>query len=219
MFSPDSNYIINQLIEEGFALLTRPDNECELLSIASKYGKIVPDNNGNIIQKLRVRQKGAGIRNSFSYCFGQEKFPWHTDTAFWNIPVRYIMLSSQRPSTCTTNCVRIDKLFDDKEYFKFLSLRAIFLVRLPSSIRVLPFLFKNANSYGYRYDQHIMTPYNKEAKELDQYIKEKLRKNNYSSIHWNGQCLALIDNWKVVHNRSKCINDPERELLRIYIGE
>lgn len=118
-FSDDTNYITTQLIDEGFALLTRPDNEYELLAVASKYGKIIPDNNGNIVQKVRAKQSGTGIRESFSYCFGLGKFPWHTDTAFWNIPARYIILSSQMSSMCPTNCVKFDKLFDDKEYLNF----------------------------------------------------------------------------------------------------
>lgn len=64
-----------------------------------------------------------------------------------------------------------------------------------------------------------MTPYNKKAIELDKCIKEKLAHNTYTSIYWSGEFLALIDNWRTVHNRSECTSEPERELLRIYIGE
>ena len=217
-FMMDSNYILKELKEKGIVLLKRPKTENEILNLANSLGEIVPDNNGKVIQVLKAKQNGCGIFGSFSYEIGLKEFPWHTDTSFWDIPVRWLLLFSKNPSACTTNYLKLENILRDKEKFKHLAHAAIFKLRLPTSIFLMPFLFNKNYECGYRYDQHIMAPFNKAAFELDKCIREGLEECRYNKIKWTGENMAIIDNWKGIHNRSDCSNYPDRELTRIYIS-
>lgn len=218
LISSNLDLVFNELNKNGAALLACPNSEKELISIASRFGKVLPDNNGKMVQVLKVRPKNTGITGSFSYVMGMGEFPWHTDTAFWDTPARYIILHSGDSSSCPTNFIKFDELLPNKKRFQFLSSRAIFTINIPSSIKAIPFIFRSNTLNGYRYDQHIMKPYNSEAYDLDSWIREQLEREKFNSIYWDGKFLALIDNWKVIHNRSACFDEPNRKLLRIYIG-
>lgn len=213
----DLNYIYREINSNGFALLPFSGNENNLILFAENFGKILADNNGKLIQTLKVTKKGTGILGSFSYIVGEGAFPWHTDTAFWDVPARYIILYSINPSKCPTNYIKFEDIFTNKKIFYKLADKALFTLNLPSLIRVIPFKF-NYNIIGYRYDQHIMKPYNQEAKKLDYMIREGIAYHGYTPIEWDGKIVAIIDNWYGVHNRSTCFDEPERKLLRVYIG-
>lgn len=209
--------MIIELPENGVTIFEKPDSHEEILSFARRIGKVLPGDNGGLIQEIKAKHKGQGIVGSFSYNVGLNEFPWHTDTAYWDSPVRWLLLFADTPNDCTTNYLRLDDLFAYNADYKLLARKALFLRKLPGSVSVVSFLFKFNDTEGYRYDQNIMVPYNSEAFKLDKLIRDYISSSDWERIQWTGKNMALIDNWKGIHNRSDCHACPGRKIYRLYI--
>jgi len=189
-----------------------------LLNIASFFGKVIPGARSELVQPLPAREKGQGPLGSFSYTVGYGSFPWHTDTAYWETPARYLLLTSENRSPCAT-------LFQDFELIKglipdfdYLFSRAVFLLNIPGQRRYLSPVFHMRGRRGYRLDFHIYLPANEEASVLNSLVSTCL-KEHFQRLLWTGQNAVIIDNWRLIHAREDAHNDTERILKRIYINE
>ena len=211
--------IKEELVLNGFTVI-----DCEsftdeaLLSISSQIGKVVPGARNELVQSLPARDKGNGPEGSFSYMVGYNAFPWHTDTAYWDVPARYLLLTSAEKSPCAT-------LFQDFEVirqciadFDYLMSRAVFLLDIRGSKRYLSPIFEVGNKNGYRLDFHIYRPVNKEAEILMCLIEDELEKD-YNRFLWTGHNAVILDNWRMIHAREDAHRDMTRVLKRIYINE
>ena len=210
--------IKRQLEASGIVLLSKPESNERILELASSLGKVLPDNKGNIFQSLKARPNGMGPKGSFTNVLGFGEFPWHTDTAFWSIPARYLLLTSLNESQCATNYCHFKDVVAMFPEIISLTQKALFEMHLPSGISVVPMQFKINGETGWRYDEHIMKPYNRQAKDVANMIHQSLKNPNLvKSIHWTGENIAIIDNWFGIHNRGECDETEQRELIRIYI--
>lgn len=190
-----------------------------LIEIASCFGRIVSGARNEIIQNLHARNIGEGPIGSFSYCVGYDAFPWHTDTAYWDIPVRYLLLTSEHPSPCSTLYQSFDELSSSIIDFDNLMSRSIFLLNVAGKKRYLSPSFRDKNGKsGYRLDFHIYRPMNTEAHLLMEKVEDYLS-SHCQRVNWTGTKVAIIDNWRIIHSREKAHNDKNRLLKRIYINE
>jgi len=55
------------------------------------------------------------IKKSFSYHFEFGNFPLHTDTAFWHLPAKYLILYSDIRSNAATTLVNFNEITDKAE--------------------------------------------------------------------------------------------------------
>lgn len=189
-----------------------------LLDVSSVFGTIIPGARGELVQVLPARDKGEGPKGSFSYTVGYGAFPWHTDTAYWEVPARYLLLASGVESSCAT-------LFQDFEFLRrvvpdydYLMTRAVFLLDVQGKRRFLSPQFEIAGEKGYRLDFHIYQPVNIEARILKELIGEELETNYHRHI-WTGHNVVVLDNWRMIHAREDAHEDMSRILKRIYINE
>ena len=189
-----------------------------LLSLASTFGKVVPGARGEVVQTLLAREKGKGPKGSFSYTVGYGQFPWHTDTAYWDVPTRYLLLTSDKPSPCATTYQSFDALRNAIKDFDYLMARSVYLVNVHGNRRYLSPSFKKAGKNGYRLDFHIFRPMNDEAKILMQLVGYELEKSYFRYL-WTGKSVAVIDNWRIIHGRESASEDRNRILKRVYIDE
>ena len=210
--------VIDELQVEGIAVINKKLDNSALLEFAKKFGAVVPDDNGVIVQDVLARDIKNGSRGSFSYTCGYGEFPYHTDTAFWALPARYLILRVEEESDCQTHYALYHDIFslsdiDLDEYIK----RACFILKTFNGQRFVPFMFSSGSEFGYRYDPNTLIPYNDEAKLLVAKFNELLELQKPKSISWSGDNFAIIDNWKGVHSRGTAINDRNRVLNRIYV--
>lgn len=207
-----------ELQRKGFVVFDYEKSQIELPVLASMFGDLVLGDKGDIIQTLKAQEKGSGSYGSFSYKVGFDSFPWHTDTAYWEEPVRYLMLTSDKPSPCATTIrtfASIESVIDD---FAYLVDRAVFMLDIPGKRRFLSPVLRKGAVKGYRLDFHIYRPINEEAKLLSTAVKDELSKE-YEKVVWTGNNVAVIDNWRVIHSRENAYNDKNRVLNRLYINE
>lgn len=190
-------------------------DDFSLLEISKRYGTSFPDSNGNLIQTLKAKEKGTGIRNSFSYNFGFSSIPFHTDAAFNELPARYILFTSILPSETTTNIIDLKFLSESLNDDELTILKkAIFLIKTPQEQKFSNLFFNNYN--GLRFDPNIMFPYNSYAKKSLEIIDSQINNLEPVRINWNKKSILIIDNWRCLHSRGK-IEDKNRTLKRIYI--
>ena len=189
-----------------------------LLHLASELGSVVPGARGELVQPLPAREKGTGPIGSFSYSVGYGEFPWHTDTAYWGTPARFLLLASDTKSPCATTYQSFDVLQAQVEDFDYLMKRAVYLLNVPGTRRYLSPLFEIGGERGYRLDFHIYRPINEEASLLKERISEVLEQNHLRHL-WTGCNVIVLDNWRIIHARERAIEDKNRLLKRIYINE
>ena len=208
----------DKLQREGFVVFDYDKSQIELSVLASLFGNVVPGDKGDIIQTLKAQDKGNGSYGSFSYKVGFDSFPWHTDTAYWEEPVRYLILTSDKPSPCATTVRTFASIENVIEDFAYLVDRAVFMLDIPGKRRFLSPLLRKGAVKGYRLDFHIYRPMNEEAKRLSTAVKDELSKE-FDKVVWTGNNVAVIDNWRVIHSRENSYNDKNRVLKRLYINE
>lgn len=197
--------------------ITEKKNNEELLKMASKYGTPYPDSNGYLIQKLESKSKDKSLKKSLSFNFGLGKFPYHTDTAFTDLPARYLLLTSVLNSKTPTNILDFYKIINNLSQTEIKIIEnSIFALKTPQESRFVKMIFKFKGTLGVRFDPNIMTPYNKNAKNAIEIIENHISKLKPYEIDWTNNNVIIIDNWRCLHSRSKVIDD-KRILKRIYI--
>ncbi len=207
-----------ELINKGWTILQNQQLDDEgLLKIASKFGTPFPDSNNFLVQELKAKNKHTGIIESFSYNYGLDAFPYHTDTAFIEIPARYLLLTSLFESKTTTNLIDLKDCFDklSSDELKIFE-KSIFLLSTPIEKKFTSLMFNHDGLIGIRYDPNIMTPYNSSSKIAIEILNAMIKKSESNKINWNQNQILILDNWRCVHSRSR-VEDKVRILKRIYI--
>ena len=202
---------MSNLIKQGLAVIDASfDSDEGFLDFAKRLGHVVPGARGEMVQNLPARQKGEGPIGSFSYTVGYESFPWHTDTAYWDRPARYLLLYSPVASPCATTYQSFEAIKTAIPDFDYLMERAVFLLDVPGKRH---YLSPSIDGKGYRLDFHIYRPVNDEA-----FVSEYLLKNHLRHV-WSGKEVVIMDNWRFIHAREDAQKDKSRLLKRIYINE
>lgn len=207
------------LLTQGVHLFHNKTNDEALLSIANQIGSIIPDDNHNLVQYLKPKEKGTGVKNGFSFNHGLSEFPYHTDTAFWANPARLILMASENSSNCETSVIDTRDLIDDLTPEQInIFYNSVFTLKTPNEIKFVSVLQNQNGETIFRYDPNIMTPFNSSAKICQELINTFILKAEPKMIKWSGQNVAVLDNWRFLHKRSECNNEPLRILKRIYIN-
>ncbi|WP_316840068.1 TauD/TfdA family dioxygenase [Pedobacter gandavensis] len=192
----------------------------QLLDLASQIGRIYAHPNGNLIDQIIPKTKSQSTKNTFSYNYQLEAFPFHTDTAFWNLPARFVLLSNATSSNVATTIIHINQLLaslTDKE--KNVMSNAIFLLKTPTANFYTKLLNKVNNKPFFRFDPNCMKAMNKDAMAATEIIKFKLEAISVNRITWERQKILIFDNWNTLHAREIIGCDRKRMLKRIYINE
>lgn len=202
---------------KGIVIVEDICSQGELISLAKSIGKIIPHPNGEEMATLKSNDGMNSLCGTFSKVYGLSEFPFHTDTAFWGLPARYVVMGMLTTSLCATNYIS----FSDIEKFisgDFLSKarKSIYLVETFEGCKYTSPIFDNNGSHGFRFDANIMTPVNGHAKSLHKEVLEAIDKIAPRIIDWNGNKAVVLDNWNCLHSRS-AVNNENREIFRIYL--
>ncbi len=208
---------LDNLKNEGIVVVENIYSQDELISLAKSVGKIRPHPNGEDIATLKSTDGMNSLTGTFSKIYGLSTFPFHTDTAFWGVPARYIVMGMLTTSQCTTNYI---SLSDIDKYISgdFLSKarKAIYLVETFEGSKYTSPVFDNNGRCGFRFDPNIMTPVNGHAKRFHEELVVAMDRVESRKIDWNGNKAVVFDNWNYLHGRS-AVKNESREIFRIYL--
>jgi alpha-ketoglutarate-dependent taurine dioxygenase len=206
------------LNERGWCMIDFDSSDDELINLARTFGFVVPDDNNNIVQYLSPKAEKQGIKGSFSYNYGLLEFPFHTDTAFWSKPARYLLMKSEFESSCNTMLIDFENILNNLNPNEISIIRkSVFQLKIFNTVRLISIPFKECDQTGIRFDPNTMFPYNEYSKRAITIINEHINDVEQVSIHWTGRNVVVIDNWRMLHSRSECLNEENRIIKRIYI--
>lgn len=207
-----------ELQSKGWTLVEGVSSAADLLELGNSIGRPVPAPNGEIIKEIRPLEISAARKGTQSSMYGTGPFPFHTDTAFLPLPVRFVILrvcgDVRRPTTVTAF---EDLLSDGGPKVSGFVNRAVWVVRAGAKAIYCSSSFRSGNSTGMRYDADVMTPANLAAQEVDSVLRP-LVKSKGEPIRWTGTLAAIICNWTCLHGRGPAPpEEGERILQRLYV--
>lgn len=190
-----------------------------LLSLAEGLGEVIFHPNG---EKYDVVVANDGINakaGSFSQNFGFDEFPLHTDTAFWAIPARLLVMWSPEASTTSTTMLSWGDILDSfSKIEKKILNDAIFKVHTFENVSYRGVKFSSLTAKGFRYDPNIMIPANEQGKDFVAIFHRTIREMKLIDFHWSGSNALVINNWNMLHGRNQVKNKNEsRKIFRIYV--
>lgn len=168
--------------------------------------------NGQNIQALTPRARGLAQSPSFSQNFGYGRFPLHTDTAFWEVPARYVVL--YMPEASNVDTVVLPSSAIRELLLRYKRLNPIFVRKTVSGHRYsTPWFGPDSNFIVF--DPCYMRPANKAALHFCETVEEYF--DHSKKVTWTGSKMIVLDNWRTLHGRMSAQSD-DRVLFRFYRG-
>nr|WP_199001847.1 TauD/TfdA family dioxygenase [Flavobacterium sp. ASV13] len=206
------------LNSKGWIEFNSMTDDGTLIKISKSLGKVLKHPNGNDIEYLKPKHKKDSVKNTFSYNYEFERFPLHTDTAFWEIPAKFVLLSSNELSHTATTIIAYEDIYKSLSISEISEIKkSIFIVKTATKNFYTSFINKYLDDNFIRFDSNCMKPVNKSAKITLEIIEDKLVKIPVRNITWDKPKVIIFDNWKVLHGREAVKTDEHRILKRIYI--
>jgi L-asparagine oxygenase len=171
------------------------------------------------VRDIRPQPLQFAKENTLSSRYGTDGFPFHTDTAHWDRPARYLALYCVDPGEGKRAILLQDsRVWRLDEVEKDLACRALW-----KAGHLRPRLCMLAEGAGgeltIRYDMDCMRPMTKEARELKALVEARISCSAQLRIEWQPECLLIIDNRRMMHARGKSSQpDKRRVLKRMLIG-
>ncbi|TGN19096.1 TauD/TfdA family dioxygenase [Leptospira idonii] len=193
-------------------------NKCiqldQIECIVSEFGELA---NIDGINKFHDISPGRyRSKNSLSFRYELGSFPYHSDTAYWQDPAKYLVLYCKNPGSGnrTTKFISLEDILNSqiKESILF---ENYFLIRKNFSSFYSRAITKLNNSFIMRYDIECMTPMNRNAEDFALFMSEIEKSIKPYEHKWEPGDLLIIDNKKTIHARSfSHLEDTDRILRR-----
>ncbi|MFN3191264.1 MAG: TauD/TfdA family dioxygenase [Aureliella sp.] len=216
----DTNEAIAVVESDGFCCIQETSVSSEnLLELAGRFGSVVPSrSNGEPVDELTIRNCDAGRESSLTASYGEGAFPFHTDTAYWTTPARFIALQCVVPGRATLLFDSRTWALDEGCWRDFEN--SVFAVKNGRHSFYGNCIAKDATTI--RYDPACMTPKNSAAHSCEELLAAlATQKHDTKRIDWEQGQIVLIDNWRMLHARSgsddATVESPERKLYRVTI--
>ena len=157
--------------------------------------------------------------NTLSSRYGWGSFPFHTDTAHWRVPARYLLLYCQFAGAGG----RSTYLIDSREWKFSLGDRRMILNEVFRVGYRRPFLSTVAcaikQGLEVRWDPASMSPVSRGAKTVQANIAALLAGGRRTKIAWHVEDLLIVDNRRILHARGDADQlDADRVLIRALVG-
>lgn len=212
-------HFLNDLEERGWVLVPGISSSAELLELAKSIGSPTPSPSGELVKKIGVISEADATPGTLSATFGTKSFPLHTDTAFWAIPARYLILRVRGDTRRHTTVLPFQRVFQGGGQARELAERSVWFLRTPSISAYCSMGFSVGRFRGWRYDRQCMFPVNRAAHELVEVLGPLEEHGFLEQVNWSPGVTVVISNWKVLHGRGpEPVQERERVLERIYVG-
>lgn len=215
---------IKELEEVGYIKLNIPDlKEEELIAISEQIGIPVETRLGTkVIDRLSPKEKKDAHNYSLSRNYGVNSFPLHTDTAYFKIPVRYILLYSMNPGSGNRPTFLYDsnRLFNYDKELRFELAHVLFKVINGRNSFLTTVYNSHQNKCFFRLDRDCMKATSSKGTELITKIDNIIDPKDFHEVRWSIGDLLILDNWRFLHGRGESsVTDNDRLLLRMSIKE
>lgn len=208
-----------ELEARGWARVQNISSRAVLLELARSIGRPIASPSGDLVKEIRITSTLMARPGTLSAAYGCGEFPLHTDTAFWPVPARYVVLRVQGD---TRRCTKV-RAFEDtfcecERRFRALTEQSVWFVRARSASFYCSMSCRLDQRVGWRYDDKCMFPANRAAREVKEVFEGLTKSSAGEWISWSGEEAVVLSNWRVLHGRGPAPQDEnERILERIYV--
>lgn len=188
--------------------------QTSLMDIAKEIGDPVPNRGRVLLDILRPVDFQNAPPKSLSALVGFDVQPWHVDLSHQLTPARYVLLGCVENIATggDTEVISRDNFLIDK--YRELYLSEPFLVKNGSHSFYSTLMTRDSDYL--RFDPGCMSGVTSPAKELMQVLTSQDLLPTYSH-HWSIGDVLIIDNWHMLHRRTKIDGLIDRSLCRICI--
>lgn len=207
------------LKEKGWTSVDGISSASDLMELGKTIGQPVPAPTGEYVKEIRRLSPDEAPPGSQSALYGTGPFPLHTDTVFWPVPVRYVLLRAYGDTRRPTTIMSFSNLL--REYdssFQTAAELSIWLAGVKRNRFYCSLKFRHNDLTGWRYDSDLMSPVNEEAREVHLELQQRVAAPNVESIAWTGSKAVVISNWMALHGRGPEPSDEGiRTVQRLYL--
>jgi L-asparagine oxygenase len=210
----------NGLKRDGYAVV-RGIPETHLIRLAQELGPLRADpRSPELVRDIRPQPADLAKKNTLSSRYGTNAFPFHTDTAHWDRPARYLLLYCVDPGEGKrTTQVQDTRLWCLDQGIIDLMCRALWRTGHINP-RLCTLAESEQDKLHIRYDMDCMRPMTAEAREVKALVEISINASPAMQIDWQPEALLILDNRRVLHARGKSSGaDTNRVHKRILIGE
>lgn len=202
-----------ELKTKGWTLVEGISSDTELLELGKVIGCPVPAPNGELVKEIRRIPADKAPPGSQSSIYGSGPFPLHTDTVFWPLPVRYVLLRCYGDIRRPTTVMSFSNLLKecDAQFHTFAN-SSVWVVGTGSNKFYCSLIFRDGESSGWRYDVDLMSPANDAAVQIDRILRPLVNSNKVDSINWSDNSAVVLSNWTTLHGRGP---EPQDEGIRV----
>lgn len=212
--------IAQEIVDRGYSVVMGR-TKAAVLDIAAKLGvPLVESRDPSLYRVISPTPREGSRPNTLSSRYGTEPFPFHTDTAYWLDPARYLLLHCRHAGSGGRPTLLIDtfkwRLKHDERALLFRGLWIVgdkrpflgtVLTSTPRGVRI-------------RYDRDCMRPAAKSGEFASKLLAHKIRSSRVTRLTWRRGMLLILDNYRMLHSRGAAsAPDPDRELGRVLVGE
>jgi hypothetical protein len=203
----------------GWGVVRNVKSQAELLMLAGSLGRPIASPSGDFVKEIRPTSYENARKGTLSATYSTGPFPLHTDTAFWPVPARYVVLRTRGDIRRDTTLLKFqDILSAGPPELTTLVDRSIWVVRTAQRRFYCSMRFRMGNAAGLRYDAQCMIPANDAAVNVRRTWSAALRNSCAQCIQWSNDMAIVLCNWEVLHGRGPAPpNETERILERIYV--
>lgn len=203
----------------GWTLVKGVSSRAELLELGRALGCPVPSPNGEIVKEIRITPAAEAPPGSQSSIYDTGPFPLHTDTVFWPVPVRYVILRAHGDTRRPTTVKSFSQLLQECDArFSVLAEKSVWIVGTKSKRFYCSLRFRHGDLVGWRYDADCMSPANTAAIEVDKVLRPLVNSGRTDCINWSGDTAVILSNWNVLHGRGPEPRDEGTRIIeRLYV--
>jgi L-asparagine oxygenase len=192
----------------------------QCLSLATILGLPKGDRRDpRLIRLVSPQPAGAAAKNTLSSRYGMDAFPFHTDTAYWPTPARFLLFHCLNPGAGDRPTLLVDGWTWSLTH---LHRRLLCNEVWRTDIRK-PFLctaaLESEGRLAFRFDEACMTPITSGAHQVRELVRENIEHSDTLEVRWRTHDLLVLDNHRMLHARGKSsLPDTDRVLARILIA-
>lgn len=212
--------MLSSLRAQGWAFLDGVETTSDMMRLASELGCAIPSPTGELVKVLSPVASNRAPRHTLSAACGLTEFPFHTDTAFWPVPARYLIMRVVGDRRRETVLLSVESIWSVLGPAAQAAVqRSVWRTKRYAGGIYCSMMFSDGAARGWRFDSTIMVPANASAcrarDDVTHAISESMEK---LAVSWEKTSCIVVDNWQMLHARGAApVNEGRRRLSRIYV--